>query len=60
VLILLFGAFALVDGALILAMGLQTPSGEAVRPVAFIAGALAVLVGNEGLPCYSGLATTTE
>jgi uncharacterized membrane protein HdeD (DUF308 family) len=59
VLILLFGAFALVDGALILAMGLQTPSGEAVRP-AFIAGALAVLVGNEGLPCYSGLATTTE
>lgn len=45
VLILLFGAFALVDGALILAIGLQTPSGEAVRPVAFMAGALAVLVG---------------
>src|SRR5829696_7564937 len=45
VLILLFGAFALVDGALILAIGLQTPSGEAVRPVAFMAGTLAVLVG---------------
>ena len=42
---LLFGAFALVDGALILAMGLQMPSGEAARPVAFIAGALAVIVG---------------
>lgn len=45
VLILLFGAFALIDGALILAMGLQMPSGEAARPVAFIAGTLTVLVG---------------
>jgi uncharacterized membrane protein HdeD (DUF308 family) len=45
VLILLFGAFALIDGALILAMGLQMPSGEAARPAAFIAGALAVIVG---------------
>jgi uncharacterized membrane protein HdeD (DUF308 family) len=45
VLILVFGAFALVDGALILAMGLQIPSGEAARPVAFIAGTLAVIVG---------------
>jgi uncharacterized membrane protein HdeD (DUF308 family) len=41
VLVLLFGAFALVDGALILAMGLQIPSGEAARPVACIAGAVA-------------------
>jgi uncharacterized membrane protein HdeD (DUF308 family) len=45
VLILLFGAFALVDGALILAMGLQMPSGEVARPVAFFAGGLAVIVG---------------
>jgi uncharacterized membrane protein HdeD (DUF308 family) len=45
VLILLFGAFALVDGALILAIGAQMPSGTAARPVAFIAGALAVIVG---------------
>jgi uncharacterized membrane protein HdeD (DUF308 family) len=45
VLILLFGAFALVDGALILAMGRQMPSGEAARPVMLIAGALAVIVG---------------
>lgn len=45
VLILLFGAFALVDGALILAMGLQMPSGDAARPVALIAGTLAVVVG---------------
>ena len=45
VLILLFGAFALVDGALIFATGLDLPSGEAARPVAFIAGALAVIVG---------------
>jgi uncharacterized membrane protein HdeD (DUF308 family) len=45
VLILLFGAFALVDGALILAIGLEMPSGEVARPVAFIAGALAVIVG---------------
>jgi uncharacterized membrane protein HdeD (DUF308 family) len=45
VLILLFGAFALVDGALIVAVGLDMPRGEAARTVAFIAGALAVLVG---------------
>jgi uncharacterized membrane protein HdeD (DUF308 family) len=45
VLILLFGAFALIDGALILAIGLEMPSGEAARPVAFIAGTLAVIVG---------------
>jgi uncharacterized membrane protein HdeD (DUF308 family) len=45
VLIVLFGAFALVDGALILTMGLEMPSGEAARPVAFIAGALALIVG---------------
>jgi uncharacterized membrane protein HdeD (DUF308 family) len=45
VLILLFGAFALVDGALILAIGVEMPSGEAARPVVFIAGALAVIVG---------------
>jgi uncharacterized membrane protein HdeD (DUF308 family) len=45
VLVLLFGAFALVDGALTLAMGLQIPSGEAARPVACIAGAVAVIVG---------------
>ena len=45
VLILLFGAFALVDGALILTMGLQMGSGEPARPVALVAGALAVVVG---------------
>ena len=45
VLILLFGAFALVDGALILTVGLQMESGEPVRPVALVAGALAVAVG---------------
>jgi uncharacterized membrane protein HdeD (DUF308 family) len=45
VLILLFGAFALVDGALILTMGLRMGSREPARPVALIAGALAVLVG---------------
>jgi uncharacterized membrane protein HdeD (DUF308 family) len=45
VLILLFGAFALVDGALILAIGVHMPSGEPARPVAFLAGTLAVIVG---------------
>jgi uncharacterized membrane protein HdeD (DUF308 family) len=45
VLILVFGAFALVDGALILAIGLELPAGDAGRPMAFIAGALAVIVG---------------
>ena len=45
VLIMLFGAFALIDGALILVTGLQMPSGEVVRPAALIAGGLAVIVG---------------
>ena len=45
VLLLLFGAFALVDGALILAVGREMPSGEAARRVAFVAGALAMVVG---------------
>lgn len=45
VLILLFGAFALVDGALILAIGVEMPTGDAARAVAFIAGWLAVIVG---------------
>jgi uncharacterized membrane protein HdeD (DUF308 family) len=44
-LVLLFGAFALVDGALILAAGLDMPSGEPARRVAFVAGALAMIVG---------------
>jgi uncharacterized membrane protein HdeD (DUF308 family) len=44
-LILLFGAFAVVDGALIFTIGLQTPPGEAIRLVALFAGALAVIVG---------------
>lgn len=46
VLILLFGAFAVVDGALIVTIGLQMRSGEPARPVALIAGALAVIVGG--------------
>jgi uncharacterized membrane protein HdeD (DUF308 family) len=45
VLILLFGAFALVDGALILVTGFELPSGAAARPLALIAGALAMGVG---------------
>lgn len=45
VLILLFGAFALVDGTLILTMGIQMGSGEQARPVALVAGVLAVVVG---------------
>jgi uncharacterized membrane protein HdeD (DUF308 family) len=45
VLILLFGALALVDGALIITMGLRLASGEPARPVALVAGALAVVVG---------------
>jgi uncharacterized membrane protein HdeD (DUF308 family) len=45
VLMLLFGAFALADGALIFAIGLEMPSGGATRPVAFIAGGLVVIVG---------------
>ena len=45
VLILLFGAFAVVDGALTFVMGLEMPRGETVRPVALIAGALAAMVG---------------
>ena len=44
-LMLLFGAFALVDGALILTMGLRMASGEPARPVALVTGALAVIVG---------------
>ena len=44
-LILLFGAFALIDGALILTMGLRMAAGGPVRPVALVAGALAVVVG---------------
>ena len=39
-LILLFGAFALVDGALITTMGLRMASGEPARPIALLAGAL--------------------
>ena len=46
VLILLFGTFALLDGALILTMGLRMASGEPARPVALVAGALAVGVGT--------------
>ena len=46
VLILLFGAFALCDGALILAVGMQMPRGEPTRPVALIAGTLAVFAGT--------------
>jgi uncharacterized membrane protein HdeD (DUF308 family) len=45
VLILLFGAFALVDGVLILTMGLQMGSGEPLRPIASVAGAFAIVVG---------------
>ena len=45
VLILLFGAFALVDGALILVTGFEMPPGAATRPLALIAGALAMAVG---------------
>jgi uncharacterized membrane protein HdeD (DUF308 family) len=44
-LILLFGAFALVDGVLILTIALRMASGEAARPIALLAGALAVVVG---------------
>ena len=44
-LILLFGAYALVDGVLILTMGLRMRSGEPGRSVALIAGAFAVGVG---------------
>jgi uncharacterized membrane protein HdeD (DUF308 family) len=45
VLLLLFSAFALADGALILAAARDMPSGEAARRVAFVAGALAMVVG---------------
>ena len=45
VLIVLFGAFALVDGALLLVVGVEMPSGEPGRPVAIIAGAFAIFVG---------------
>jgi uncharacterized membrane protein HdeD (DUF308 family) len=45
VLILLFGVFALADGAFILAVGFHRRSGEPARPVALVAGALALLVG---------------
>jgi uncharacterized membrane protein HdeD (DUF308 family) len=44
-LILLFGAFALVDGVLILTIGIRMASGEPARPIALLAGALAVVVG---------------
>jgi uncharacterized membrane protein HdeD (DUF308 family) len=44
-LILLFGAFALVDGVLILTIALRMASGEPARPIALLAGALAVVVG---------------
>jgi uncharacterized membrane protein HdeD (DUF308 family) len=45
VLILLFGAFALVDGGLIITTALQTRPGDPARAVALVAGALAVMVG---------------
>jgi uncharacterized membrane protein HdeD (DUF308 family) len=45
VLIRFCGAFAIVDGALILTMGLRIRSHEPSRSVAFVAGALIVLVG---------------
>jgi uncharacterized membrane protein HdeD (DUF308 family) len=44
-LILLFGAFALVDGVFILTIGIRMASGEPARPIALLAGALAVVVG---------------
>jgi uncharacterized membrane protein HdeD (DUF308 family) len=44
-LILLFGAYALVDGVLILTMGLRMRSGEPGRSIALTAGAFAVGVG---------------
>jgi uncharacterized membrane protein HdeD (DUF308 family) len=44
-LIVLFGAFALIDGALMLVMGFEMSSGEPGRPVAFLAGAFAVFLG---------------
>ena len=45
VLIVLFGAFAVIDGGLILTMGLQLPSDTTARAVAVVAGALAIVVG---------------
>jgi uncharacterized membrane protein HdeD (DUF308 family) len=45
VLIRLCGAFALVDGALILTMGIRMRSHEPSRPVALVAGVLTVFVG---------------
>jgi uncharacterized membrane protein HdeD (DUF308 family) len=45
VLILLFGAFALVDGVLILAIGVEMSPADTARPVALTAGALAAMVG---------------
>ena len=45
-LILLFGAFALVDGALMLVIGLEMQRRDAARLVALIAGALTVVVGT--------------
>jgi uncharacterized membrane protein HdeD (DUF308 family) len=44
-LILLFGAFALVDSGLILMIGLQLPFREPTRRVALLAGAVALIVG---------------
>lgn len=45
VLIVLFGAFALVDGALVLTTGIQTPSTEPARQIALAAGVGAMAVG---------------
>jgi uncharacterized membrane protein HdeD (DUF308 family) len=45
VLILLFGAFALVDGALILTIGAQMRRGDPARAVALVAGVVGLVVG---------------
>jgi len=45
VLILLYGAFALVDGALMLAAGLEMPSRTTARRAALLTGGLAMIIG---------------
>jgi uncharacterized membrane protein HdeD (DUF308 family) len=57
-LILLFGVFALVDGALVLATAIQARSTEPGYRIAIIAGALAMVVGTVTLlwPSLTALA----
>ena len=44
-LIVIFGAFAFVDGVLIFIIGVEMPHGAAARSIALAAGAMAMIVG---------------